>query len=239
MIRVLFLLLLFTAPALSQTVGLASVRVYKFGGRNTQAANDDNLPDGSGSGWLISGSQVVTAYHVVHNNRGGNKQIQVRFPDGWRSWGVVEAYSLEHDLALVWINPHPSITKVPMSESMPDQGEEVTIHGYGYDYEYKQHKGVLWSRMRNSIADGQANKDWWYLQNYSNQFGKTDYDANGAWQAVKTVSIPGDSGGPVTYNGEVVGSVLSITPKVSVIVRIDTIKEVFGDKLHKSILKIK
>lgn len=226
--RTLVILLLFAATAFAQTPELASVRVYSF-------HDKDQWPDCNGSGWLITDTQIVTAYHVVHGCRSGNKQVQIRFPNGWRTWGVIEATDLRNDLALIWINSHMSVKPIPTGD-VPDDGE-ATIHGYGYDYEYKPHKGKLDCRVRNTTLDDyKGNSPDAFLYNlYSKRSGgSADIDAEGNWQAIKVLSIPGDSGGPVTYDGKVIGSILSITSSYSIFCRIDTIKETFKDKLKWS-----
>jgi len=224
----------------AQTAGLASVRVYKFGGRSTQQANYDNLPDGYGSGWLITKTQVITAYHVVHNNRGGDKPLQVRFADGWRSWATVIDVDIENDIALLWVNPHETIEPIPLG-TIPDRGKRIAIHGYGYDYEFATHFGQIVNRMRNSVIPDnfRGDREAYLLANYANMNGTADTDDEGNWQAVYVVSTPGDSGGPVTYNGKAIGCVLSITDTHSIIARIDYIQERFGDKLKHSVLRIK
>jgi S1-C subfamily serine protease len=221
----LLLSLLFASIGSAQTAELASVRVYKFGGRDTEAANNDNLPDGSGSGWLITATQVVTAYHVVHNNRGGNMPVQVRFPDGWRSWATVQAVDLDKDIALLWINPHKTARPIPLGET-PEEGI-IKIHGYGYDYEFGTHTGAITSRMKNTS------------RNYDTGTGSTDADPEGPWNAVWAVAVPGHSGGPVMFQGKCIGSVLSITDTLSIFWVIESIKEAFGPKLRHSVLTIK
>lgn len=223
---------IWTTPSFAQTASLASVRVYKFGGRNSKALNEDNIPDGLGSGWLISDTQVVTAYHVVHRCRQGDKQLQVRFPDGWRSWAVIEATDLKNDLALLWINSHPWIKAIPCGE-VPEEGEDVKIHGFGYDYEYRTHVGEIQTRLKNAILDDFTGQNWrqYLYAFYGLKKGKSKPGQNGPWQAVHTVALPGHSGGVVTHKGLAIGSVLSITDKYSIICRIDTIRGSFKDKL--------
>lgn len=225
-LRSLILVLILTTTSFAQTAELASVRVYKYGGRNNKKLNNDLLPDSKGSGWLVTTHQVITAYHVVHNNRGGDKAVLVRFTDGFKTWGMVEAYSKKHDIALIWINPHKTIRPIPIME-MPEAGNSVIIHGFGHDYEYRAHKGILVNRLKGTKYDFKAQK------------GRVDADPEGHWQGVWVVAIPGDSGGPVTFNGKVIGSVLSTTSAYSVFCRIDTIQETFKNKFRYSILRIK
>jgi hypothetical protein len=84
-----------------------------------------------GSGTLVGtrGQQglVVTNWHVVRDAQG---QIEVVFPDGFRSAATVLATDADWDLAAlaIW---RPAIEPVRLAVDAPRPGEPLTIAGYG------------------------------------------------------------------------------------------------------------
>lgn len=84
-----------------------------------------------GSGTLVGvwGQQglVVTNWHVVRDATG---QIEVVFPDGFRSAATVLATDSEWDLAALTIW-RPAVEPVPLANGAPRPGDPLTIAGYG------------------------------------------------------------------------------------------------------------
>lgn len=84
-----------------------------------------------GSGTLVDahGDQglVITNWHVVRDASG---DIEVVFPDGYRSKAKVLKTDKDWDLALlvIW---KPNVPPVPLSATAPQPGEILTIAGYG------------------------------------------------------------------------------------------------------------
>ena len=94
------------------------------------------VPEGSnatsyGSGTLVAASEttglVITNWHVVRDRDG---QIEVRFPNGFRSAARVLRTDRDWDLAalLVW---RPQVDPVKISNRAPQKGEALSIAGYG------------------------------------------------------------------------------------------------------------
>ncbi len=204
--RTFVLLLLFCGSVAGQTPGLSTVRVYNY-------IDLDSYPDSYGSGWLIDDDKVVTAYHVIHRKH-KDKRCMVRFNDNCKTTGIVLAIDPKHDIALIWISPHPDIRKVPTDDT-PESGL-VAVHGYGYDFEYRYRVGMLFARVKGTRNGNDI---------------KIESDPNGYWRAVMCSAIRGDSGGPVTINGKVIGSVLSTNDKYCVFCPIEVIREKFSDYL--------
>lgn len=222
--KTILILLLLASAAFSQTPELSTVRIYNH-------RDADNDYDGWGSGFVVSDNQVITAYHVVHRHREGDKQVQIRFSDNSRSWATVEAVSLQHDLALLWINKHETIASLPLGE-IPEEGTTITVQGFGRDYEFKSKSGTMVNRMV-SIASRE-------FEDYDSLVGVVDAaPEDGPRQAVFAKARPGDSGGPVTHEGKVIGVVLSVAENVTIFTRIDTVLADFKGKIRHSVLRIK
>lgn len=209
--RALLLTLLLCLPAIAQTPGLATVRVYSF-----QDAGE--TPDSLGSGWLIENDKVVTAAHVIRGHRDGNKPIKIRFNDNWKTWATVLAVDEKYDIALLWINPHENITRLSLKDT-PKFGK-VAVHGYGYDFEYRYRLGWIAGGMSVARMD-------------ENGFIPTKPDPEGEWRAIMCCAIPGDSGGPVTLDGQVIGSILATNAQYCVFCPIEIIRDKFSDHLKK------
>jgi len=105
------------------------------GGRPHPAVVRLIVPDGSGtsfgSGALIAANEshglVVTNWHVVREAAG---QIEVVFPDGFRSAAKVLRADRDWDLAAlaIW---RPQVEPIRLATEAPRPGELLTIVGYG------------------------------------------------------------------------------------------------------------
>jgi len=209
-LKMIIVLLFLSTPSLAQTVELASVRVYKYGGTKNEDKNSDKYPEAAGSGWLITKDQVITAYHIINNNR----EVVVRFVDGYKSWATVEAVDKKYDIALLCISSHATIVPIEIG-NRPDNGANVTIHGFGYDYEYRVYNGKLLTHVKPMGPQ---------------MVGICEI---GPWSfIVGEPPIRGDSGGPVMHNNKVIGSILRIAHSGAIIVDITTILESFKDRIH-------
>lgn len=111
-----------SSPALASEAHPAVVRVVVPEGNNTTSY---------GSGTLVAVSEktglILTNWHVVRDRKG---QIEVRFPDGFRSAARVLRTDRDWDLAalLVW---RPAVDPVRISNRAPRKGEALSIAGYG------------------------------------------------------------------------------------------------------------
>lgn len=110
------------APPVPQQPHPAVVRVI---------APEDN-GSSLGSGTLIDVRDgyglVVTNWHVVRDATG---PIEVRFPGGHISRGVVHKVDSDWDLAAVAIEAPPGVAPVRLAARPPREGEPLTIAGYG------------------------------------------------------------------------------------------------------------
>lgn len=89
----------------------------------------DGIAFGSGTLIDVNGDQgvVITNWHVVRDATG---EIEVVFPDGYRSKAKVLKTDRDWDLAalVIW---KPNAPPVPLSSTAPQPGETLTIAGYG------------------------------------------------------------------------------------------------------------
>lgn len=93
------------------------------------APSGNTLSLGSGALVAVHGQHglVVTNWHVVRDATG---VIQVAFPDGFRSPGLVLKTDAQWDLAAlaIW---RPRVAPIPVASQAPRPGEPLTIAGYG------------------------------------------------------------------------------------------------------------
>lgn len=184
-----------------------AVRIYVY-------EDKDAFPDSYGSGAMISSTQVLTNYHVIEDRR-KNNSVQVRFSDGSRCAAIVVASNKKWDIVLLKIHS-TRVTPFKLGKR-PRGGQNVTIQGFGSDYEYLAVQGTV-----------------------SNQFFFPDEgDPEDFFQVEGAVARQGDSGGPVTdKNGRLVGILFGSHhnkdsgEKFTLGVTIDRIRKVFGSKLQ-------
>ncbi|MHC4117581.1 MAG: trypsin-like peptidase domain-containing protein [Planctomycetota bacterium] len=133
--------------------------------------------DGSsnGTGILVRSDLVVTNNHVIKTRTG---QVRVMFPD----WSVYDAEVVKvdktWDLAALRILP-VTIPSMPLGER-PEKGDMVTVGGYGPGW-YEAHTGPVVKFYQPTRKDA------------SDLF------------SVDAMVRSGDSGGPVTKGGQLVG----------------------------------
>ena len=212
-LMVMAVILLLTATASAETPE-GAVRVY---------VNEDNdqMPDSFGSGALVSPTQVLTNWHVVkdrrRDRRNNNRAVEVRFPDGSRSFAAVIQQSETWDVALLQIHP-VKFEPFPIGER-PETDDTLTIQGFGWDYEFKPQTG--------KVSD-----TWMYPGNQQNN---ADF-----FEVLKVRARQGDSGGPVTdTHGNLVGILFGASTATGDDsythgTTIDRIRKVFGSKFKPS-----
>lgn len=180
--------------------GVVRIYVYEDG---------DQFADSYGSGAVISPTQILTNYHVVKDRR-KNNSVQVRFSDGSRRGAIVIASSEKWDIVLLKIHLTP-FTPLKLGER-PQAGQNVTIQGFGSDYEYVAAAGTVSHQF----------------------FFPTEGDPGDFFQVRGATARQGDSGGPVTdQDGRLVGILFASDAgeKFTLGVTIDRIRKVFGSKL--------
>jgi len=143
---------------------------------------------GTGSGVLISPSEVMTAAHVVQTA----DEVWVEFPSGEEIQALVVASRTTHDVALLQLVGPVSVQPVPIGDSDAiSVGDQVFVIGAPFGQEHTLTVGHVSARRRPAgLLGGNATVE--YLQ--------TDAAIN-----------PGNSGGPMfNMDGEVVGIVSHI-----------------------------
>lgn len=133
-----------------------------------------------GSGAIVGSHEgialVLTAHHVIED--GGSLSIQTS--DGTRHPAEIFASSEALDLAALKVTPGYDLPAAPLSSEEPQQGESVTMCGFG---------GGRWRELQGKVTG---------------YYGRGGH-RNAIDLGTDAISIPGDSGGPI-YNarGEVV-----------------------------------
>jgi hypothetical protein len=143
-------------------------------------------PSVSGSGTLMAvyGEQalVLTAGHLFEGKVG---PITVEFNDGQRSGARLLAIDEQLDIAALWIFAPKGIRPLPMAQRDPILGQRVEIWGYGpkrfRSFQARVSRPIP---MDNDVPDSLVAAQ-----------GVVD----------RQVTIPGDSGGAMVYEGHVVG----------------------------------
>lgn len=199
-------LVIFNIPdSIEQREGVVRVYVYN---------DDDNRIDTYGSGTVISSTQVLTNWHVIEKGR-DNLPVRIRFSDGTRCVAKIIHKDETWDMALLEFDRTDKCQPIEIGER-PLSRTLATIHGFGFDYEYKAQTGTV-----------------------SNVFyyptGLTTNDAD--FFAVRNVlARGGDSGGPVT---DMQGKLIGVLNRKDIIghstrgITIDRIKKIFGSKFKK------
>jgi S1-C subfamily serine protease len=184
-----------------------AVRVYVY-------ENYDDIPDVSGSGAITSSTQVITNWHVVESRREGNTSVQVRFRDGSRNYATVIKQSRSWDVALLQI-PETEMEPYKIGPA-PKAKDEVQTAGFGYDYEYIAINGTISSAILFPAGYKISDK--------------------GLFQVKGAVSRQGDSGGPVTKDGYLVGILFGTSKRLKITegTSIERIKKMFGNTFQPS-----
>lgn len=195
---------LVATPAFAHPVCPAgAVRIYVY-------EDKDEFADSYGSGAVISPTQVLTNYHVVKDCRKSDP-IKVRFPDGSRRAATVVASNEKWDIVILKIKA-TQVTPFTLGKR-PLGGQNVTIQGFGSDYEYVSDSGTVSHQF----------------------FFPTEGDPGDFFQVKGAIARQGDSGGPVTdKNGRLVGILFAsnAAEKFTFGVTVDRIRKVFGSKLQ-------
>jgi hypothetical protein len=139
--------------------------------------------NGSGTLTAIDGEAglILTAAHLFESEVG---PITVEFKDGQSSGARILAIDPELDVAALWIYAPRGIRPVPIADHNPRLGDLVEIWGYGP----KRFRSFLATVASPIPMDGDIPRALVAAQ------GVQD----------KQVTIPGDSGGPIVWNGRIV-----------------------------------
>ena len=113
---------------LVEQVGPAVVTVINMTQATDSSGGSSLQASSSGTGFIIDKEgHIVTNWHVV---RDGDGEVEVIFPDGFRSKARPLKVDSDWDLAalVVW---RPNAAPVKLAATAPQAGEQLTICGYG------------------------------------------------------------------------------------------------------------
>jgi S1-C subfamily serine protease len=146
---------------------------------------------GLGSGFVYSPEgYVVTNYHVVE----GATDLEVDFPSGYKTRGIVKATDLDSDLAVIKVDaPADQLHPLPLGDSEQVKvGQTVVAIGNPFGLSNTMTMGIISAKGRTMDSLRQTNDGNYYS---TGDMIQTDASIN-----------PGNSGGPLlNLNGEVVG----------------------------------
>jgi S1-C subfamily serine protease len=160
-------------------------------GKAPQAANDEEIEAGVGTGVVIVDKGIIlTNLHVV----AGADRIQVTFHDGLEASATISGVQAENDLAVLQASKIPDDMIAATMRSTGDlaPGDKVLAVGFPFGIGPSASGGVV-SGLKRSFRSPEGKQEMSNLIQF-------DAAAN-----------PGNSGGPlVTMDGEVVGIVTAI-----------------------------
>lgn len=146
---------------------------------------------GLGSGFVYSSDgHIVTNYHVVE----GATDLEVDFPSGYKTRGVIRATDLDSDLAVIKINaPAEQLRPLPLGDSDTVKvGQTVVAIGNPFGLNNTMTMGIISAKGRTMDSLRQTEDGGFYS---TGDLLQTDASIN-----------PGNSGGPLlNLNGEVIG----------------------------------
>lgn len=146
---------------------------------------------GLGSGFVYSSDgYIVTNFHVVE----GATDLEVDFPSGYKTRGVIRATDLDSDLAVIKINaPADQLRPLPLGDSDTVKvGQTVVAIGNPFGLNNTMTMGIISAKGRTMDSLRQTEDGGFYS---TGDLLQTDASIN-----------PGNSGGPLlNLNGEVIG----------------------------------
>jgi 2-alkenal reductase len=146
---------------------------------------------GLGSGFVFSSDgYVVTNYHVVE----GATDLEVDFPNGYKTRGEIAATDLDSDLAVIKVSaPAEQLHPLPLGDSDAVKvGQTVVAIGNPFGLNSTMTMGIVSAKGRTMDSLRQTEEGNFYS---TGDMIQTDASIN-----------PGNSGGPlINLNGEVVG----------------------------------
>ncbi len=146
---------------------------------------------GLGSGFVYSSDgYIVTNFHVVE----GATDLEVDFPSGYKTRGVIRATDLDSDLAVIKITaPAEQLRPLPLGDSDTVKvGQTVVAIGNPFGLNNTMTMGIISAKGRTMDSLRQTEDGGFYS---TGDLLQTDASIN-----------PGNSGGPLlNLNGEVIG----------------------------------
>ncbi len=146
---------------------------------------------GLGSGFVYSSDgYIITNFHVVE----GATDLEVDFPSGYKTRGVIRATDLDSDLAVIKVNaPAEELRPLPLGDSdLVKVGQTVVAIGNPFGLNNTMTMGIISAKGRTLDSLRQTEDGGFYS---TGDLLQTDASIN-----------PGNSGGPLlNLNGEVIG----------------------------------
>jgi len=146
---------------------------------------------GLGSGFVYSSDgYIITNFHVVE----GATDLEVDFPNGYKTRGVIRATDLDSDLAVIKVNaPAEELRPLPLGDSdLVKVGQTVVAIGNPFGLNNTMTMGIISAKGRTLDSLRQTEDGGFYS---TGDLLQTDASIN-----------PGNSGGPLlNLNGEVIG----------------------------------
>lgn len=146
---------------------------------------------GLGSGFVYNGEgYIVTNFHVID----GAKDLEVDFPSGYKTRGVVKATDLDSDLAVIKVSaPVDQLHPLPLGDSdIVKVGQTVVAIGNPFGLNNTMTMGIVSAKGRTMDSMRQTEDGNFYS---TGDMIQTDASIN-----------PGNSGGPLlNLSGEVIG----------------------------------
>jgi S1-C subfamily serine protease len=155
------------------------------------ASEDQTLPTGQGSGFVVdSTGYIVTNQHVIN----GAAEIEVDFPSGMKAWAALVGSDPDSDLAVLKVEiPEERLTALPLGDS--DQvsvGDFVFAIGNPFGLSGTMTIGIVSAKGRTLFSENPAPSGSFFS---AGDIIQTDAAIN-----------PGNSGGPlINLRGEVIG----------------------------------
>ncbi len=146
---------------------------------------------GLGSGFVYdSQGHIVTNQHVVE----GASQVEVGFPNGFKTYGTVVGTDVDSDLAVVKVNvPQEQLTPLALGDSsLLKVGQTVVAIGNPFGLNGTMTTGIV-SALGRSLSPSRTSTT------------RSSFSAGDIIQTDAAIN-PGNSGGPLfNLNGEVIG----------------------------------
>lgn len=165
------------------------VTIWTFA--DTNGVQDETIPLGQGSGFVIDGEgHIVTNQHVIE----GADEIEVDFSSGMRAWAELLGTDPDSDLAVIKVElPPDALSPLPLGDSdLVRVGEQVIAIGNPFGLSGTMTVGVVSAIGRTLDSERQAPTGGVFS---AGAIIQTDAAIN-----------PGNSGGPLlNARGEVIG----------------------------------
>lgn len=176
-----------------------AVQVDHYAGNDVRAGVDDSrkVSEGRGSGVVVGPGEVgtwlvLTNAHVVESGSDSWVSVPRVYAGGqWRD-GTTIAADAKADLALVQVDYDQPLRTIDLAPSAPSDDSAVKTHGFAAGRKYTARDTKLTFALR--LEDGA--KAFAAQRNF-----------------IRTTFMPGESGGAVTLNGELVGLIHGNDPQ--------------------------